>query len=963
MSLLVVLMLAGCTPNDAVVGGTFHAWLAKGSSAAVATGSMDLNKTSFTLDCVSETPEDGSVCNFGTPNPVDDRFDEPYFNDGTGAGSANRPIFSQFARLGDDIFYGYQGEVTAWRSEAIITSEDDFQLTVHHDLDTVAPGQDFRFAFVIDPDYQPTICIESGQTCYVDGDNDGDGWENYNDPDCLSDAWEVGYTHLSCNNGMDDDEDGLVDGADSDCTSAFATETPQTTCNDNQDNDGDGLRDAADPDCSIGWELDEETGESNDLYACGDLLDNDGDGDVDLDDDGCESVWDNAEDGALSGDACADELDNDGDGWVDSLDSDCLSGDGESGLSGTPCGDGLDNDGDGFTDANDPGCVDSLDGAETDLGLTCTDETDNDSDGYVDIEDPDCVLGEEEDDTFFGLYACNDGLDNEDTADGEIDIDDSHCTSAFDNNENSTSGSSCRDGDNNDDDLDGWDNNADPDCLVGSAELGYTGYICNNGVDDDSDGLVDSEDAGCVAPQRSTEDDTASADCSDGLDNDGDGFIDGTGLVTTEVVDGEDVEVTYLADYGCWMGGAESDDASMQCGDGIDNDGDGFTDATDIDCVSASTLVEGPIGACDNKLDDDGDGWADNSDPDCATSLYEVGFTASACNDGVDNDSDGDVDADDADCALASTRFETVDECGDGVDNDGDGWIDRGNNDDDLGDPSCLNGGPSEGGGASGLTECSDGLDNDSDGDTDRLDTDCNNSFDTIEATEDAGEPQPFNLNYGNTLEEWSKDEDGKTIYYLNAGAAQTNPSDAEVFWSLPQEWLAGFAHAKFADDELIVVPNDFHYMEADAKNPDPAAYTSKVEELTSYARIWEAELGTYGGMNPTDFTIKVEDNAWRPIDDSEAGLDNFVETHYSYVRFEGSPTFEIGSSVKGDYQIFVQGRDSLSFAVLKGTFEVEAIRKDRWSYGILEEDKINEHVEEAEEEGTVYIPSPCTTY
>ena len=960
MSLLVVLMLAGCSPNDAVVGGTFHAWLAKGSSAAVATGSMDLNEASFTLDCVSEVLEDGNVCNFGTPNPIDDRYDEPYYYDGSGAAGADRPVFGQFARLGDDIFYGYQDEVVAWRSEAIITSENDFQLTVHHDLDAVAPGQDFRFAFVIDPDYQPTICIESGQTCYVDGDNDGDGWADYNDPDCLSDAWEVGFTHLSCNNGLDDDEDGLVDGADSDCTSAFATETPQTTCNDNQDNDGDGLRDAADPDCSIGWELDEETGESNGIYACSDDIDNDGDGDVDQDDEGCEDAWDNAEDGALSGDACADEIDNDSDGWVDSLDSDCITGDVETGLSGAACGDGVDNDGDGLSDATDPGCIDAFDGAESDLGLSCSDETDNDSDGYVDLDDPDCVLGEEEDDSFFGLYTCNDGLDNEDETDGDIDADDSDCASAFDNNETRTSGSSCNDNGGADDDLDGWSNDADPDCSVGNGEIGFTGFVCNNGVDDDGDTLIDAEDPGCIAAQRFTEDDSAGSDCNDGVDNDGDGFIDSAGLILNE---DEDDEIIYAADYGCWMGGAEADNAATQCGDGIDNDSDAFTDALDTDCVTSATLVEGPIGACNDGVDNDGDGWADNSDPDCASSLYEVGFTANACNDGVDNDNDGDSDADDADCALATTRYETLDECGDGIDNDGDGWLDRGDDDKDLGDPTCLNGGPSEGGGPASLTECSDGTDNDSDGDIDRLDTDCNNAFDTIESTEDPGEPTPFPLSYGNTLEEWSKDEDGKTIYYLNAGAAQINPSDAEIYWSLPQEWLAGFAHAKFADDELIVVPNDFHYMEADAKAPDPAAYAAGVEDLNAYARIWEAELGTYGGMNPPDFTIKVEDNAWRPIDDSEAGLDNFVETHYSFVRFEGTPSFEIGSSVKGDYQIFLQGRDSLSFAVIKGTFEVESIRKDRWGYSILEEDKINEHVEEAEEEGTVYVPSPCTTY
>ena len=45
-----------------------------------------------------------------------------------------------------------------------------------------------------------------------------------------------------CNNGIDDDGDGLKDTAYSDC------QTPEV-CNDNKDNDGDGLVDIADPDC------------------------------------------------------------------------------------------------------------------------------------------------------------------------------------------------------------------------------------------------------------------------------------------------------------------------------------------------------------------------------------------------------------------------------------------------------------------------------------------------------------------------------------------------------------------------------------------------------------------------------------------------------------------------------------------------------------------------------------------
>ncbi len=47
-----------------------------------------------------------------------------------------------------------------------------------------------------------------------------------------------------CNNGIDDDLDGLIDLDDDDCT-----ETGDE-CSNNVDDDADGLRDCDDPDCS-----------------------------------------------------------------------------------------------------------------------------------------------------------------------------------------------------------------------------------------------------------------------------------------------------------------------------------------------------------------------------------------------------------------------------------------------------------------------------------------------------------------------------------------------------------------------------------------------------------------------------------------------------------------------------------------------------------------------------------------
>jgi hypothetical protein len=81
------------------------------------------------------------------------------------------------------------------------------------------------------------------------------------------------------------------------------------------------------------------------------------------------------------------------------------------------------------------------------------------------------------------------------------------------------------------------------------------------------------------------------SDCQDGIDNDGDGLVDRAG------------------DPGC----ATPDDLSerAECEDGFDNDGDGATDhaGTDAGCASATAAVEDP--ACDDGRDNDGDGSLD----------------------------------------------------------------------------------------------------------------------------------------------------------------------------------------------------------------------------------------------------------------------------------------------------------------------------------------------------------------
>jgi hypothetical protein len=89
--------------------------------------------------------------------------------------------------------------------------------------------------------------------------------------------------------------------------------------------------------------------------------------------------------------------------------------------------------------------------------------------------------------------------------------------------------------------------------------------------------------------------------CDDGVDNDGDGLVD------------------FPEDPGCTSADdPDETDASLPCDDGIDNDGDGSIDTADPGCPFPVAAPENPL--CDNGFDDDGDGAVDFDDPTCQSS-------------------------------------------------------------------------------------------------------------------------------------------------------------------------------------------------------------------------------------------------------------------------------------------------------------------------------------------------------
>lgn len=320
--------------------------------------------------------------------------------------------------------------------------------------------------------------------CQDGKDNDGDGLTDLDDPGCSSSTDDdEGDGTSQCQDGKDNDGDGLTDLTDPGCSSKQDNNEGDGTsqCQDGKDNDGDGLTDLTDPGCSSKQDNNEGDGTSQ----CQDGKDNDGDGLVDMDDPGCSSPQDNNEGSGTT--QCQDGKDNDGDGLSDLDDPGCSSPQDDNEGDGTSqCQDGKDNDGDGLTDLNDPGCEDPQDNNEGDGTSQCQDGKDNDGDGLTDLNDPGCSSPQDNDEND-GTTQCQDGKDND--GDGLTDLNDPGCSSAQDDNE----------GD-------------------GTSQ-------CQDGKDNDGDGLKDSEDPGCEDPQDNNEGDGTSQ-CQDGKDNDGDGFTD-----------------------------------------------------------------------------------------------------------------------------------------------------------------------------------------------------------------------------------------------------------------------------------------------------------------------------------------------------------------------------------------------------------------------------------------------------
>lgn len=162
----------GCTPNNAtMVSGSYTAFLAASTSTSVLNDELDVTKfdNSSEVDCRIFESEDEEIA-LRLPNSVltaDDCL--ALYDLGTSTFSGDPTL--QEGWLVQDGYYIVGEDFKPWRGEALVTTEGDLQLGFHQDLPS---GEDFRFLFVVDPDFQPTRCEvdAAGKTAPVNLDGD-----------------------------------------------------------------------------------------------------------------------------------------------------------------------------------------------------------------------------------------------------------------------------------------------------------------------------------------------------------------------------------------------------------------------------------------------------------------------------------------------------------------------------------------------------------------------------------------------------------------------------------------------------------------------------------------------------------------------------------------------------------------------------------------------------------------------
>lgn len=280
MTLLpLVVLLSGCTPHDAEVTADYAVFLAAASSENItrlertgtdvegAPGALGLTS----IDCrdLSYLEGDEEIA-AARLDGVDYAAECCTGGSGEDCESPLQPRY--FAWLDDYAYYMTEGKVEPWRTEAVITTEGDLQLTVHMDFPEFG---DFRFGWVIDPDFQPMACEdgEGGAQLVEDEGNwletwsageEGKLWHlnagayqinpsNQGVAWYFEQEWLAGYTFARF---ADEEFYGHAIDYSDEMYRPFQVDWygEDGSCANLTDDDGDGLQDGQDPDCDFGFE-------------------------------------------------------------------------------------------------------------------------------------------------------------------------------------------------------------------------------------------------------------------------------------------------------------------------------------------------------------------------------------------------------------------------------------------------------------------------------------------------------------------------------------------------------------------------------------------------------------------------------------------------------------------------------------------------------------------------------------
>ncbi len=180
-----LLLLSACTPQNAVlVGGDYFGFISENTSFSLQKESIDpydWGDDMWTIDCrtFADGKEKRALQLTGIDPECEDNDKRPQCQDRRLKKLCDdwvevpqtepvryRPEHETW--MGQSPWWVVHENLEPWRGEAVITAEGDIQIGFHHRL---PGGSDFRFAFVIDPDFAPKQCdIESGEAVPRDGD-------------------------------------------------------------------------------------------------------------------------------------------------------------------------------------------------------------------------------------------------------------------------------------------------------------------------------------------------------------------------------------------------------------------------------------------------------------------------------------------------------------------------------------------------------------------------------------------------------------------------------------------------------------------------------------------------------------------------------------------------------------------------------------------------------------------------